>query len=104
MRMKKSIMDIITENATNERLDAILNQDKMFAGLQEKIDRTIEVFNGLNLTKEQRRAVDRMVSAHTESGAYYSAMAYRQGFKDCAELMAEIFTGSDEGIRENELF
>ena len=89
--MHKGIMDIITEQATNERLDALLRRDKAFTELQKKLDYAIQEFDELNLTKVQRQIVDEMVSAHTESGAYYSAMAYKQGFRDCAEFLAEVF-------------
>lgn len=89
--MCKSIMDIITEQATNERLDALLRRDKTFVELQKRLDYAIQAFDELNLTKVQSRIVDEMVSAHTESGAYYSAIAYKQGFRDCAEFLAEIF-------------
>lgn len=95
-------MDIITEHATNERLDEILTQDKAFAELQGKIDHLIEELNVLNLTDEQRKTVDDMVSAYTESGAYYSAAAYKQGIKDCANLAIEIFYKKDNCIQEKE--
>jgi len=38
------------------------------------------------MAKEERQAVDLLISAYTESAAYYSAAAYRYGFKDCAAL------------------
>lgn len=95
-------MDIITEHATNERLDEILAQDKAFAELQGKIDRLIEELNVLNLTDEQRKTVDDMVSAYTESGAYYSAAAYKQGFKDCANFAVEIFDDKADHIQGKE--
>ncbi len=91
MCMEKSVMDIITEQATNERLDTLLMQDKAFVRLQKKIDSAARAYDRLVRTKEQRLAVDRMVSAYTESGAYYSAMAYKLGFLDCADFLAEIF-------------
>lgn len=99
MHIKESIMDIITEHAMNERLDAILAQDKVFVGLQEKIDHLIEEFNRLNLTDEQRTIVDDMISAYAESGAYYSAAAYKQGFKDCANFAVEIFDDKADHIQ-----
>lgn len=87
---EKSILDIITEYAVNERLDAVLLRDQDFLYLQEKIEEQMEAFDSLGLSKEERDAVDRLVCAHTESEAYYSAAAYRFGFKDCAEMLSEI--------------
>lgn len=86
----KSILDIITEHAANERLDALLLDDEEFVGLQKKIDEAAHELEGMGLTKEQRSGVDRMVSAYTESAAYYSLAAYRQGFHDCGALLIEI--------------
>lgn len=48
-------MDIITEQATNERLDALLRRDKTFVELQKRLDYAIQAFDELNLTKVQSR-------------------------------------------------
>ena len=87
---EKKIMDLITEYALNERLDAVIFCDQEFLSLQKKIDEQIEVFDSLGLSKEERQVVDQLISAHTESEAYYSAAAYRCGFADCASLLCEI--------------
>ena len=87
---EKSILDIITEHAVNERLDAILFRDQKFLSLQKKMDERTEVFDKLDLSKEVQQVVDQLISTHTESSAYYSAAAYRYGFKDCVSLFCEI--------------
>lgn len=87
---EKSILDMITEQAVNERLDAVLFCDQEFMFLQKKIDEQIEAFDSLGLSKEERQTVDRLIAAHTESDACYSAAAYRYGFKDCASFLCEI--------------
>lgn len=87
---EKSILDIITEHAVNKRLDAILFCDQEFMFLQKKIDEQIVAFDSLGLSKEDRLVVDQLISAHLESEAYYSAAAYRYGFKDCVSLFGEI--------------
>lgn len=84
---EKSILDLITEHAVNERLDAFLFCNSDFLALQEKIDEETAVFDGLGLSKEARQAVDRLISAYTESAAYHSAAAYRLGLKDCAAML-----------------
>ena len=88
--MSKSMLDLITEHAVNERLDALLFCDPNFLSLQEKIDEETEVFDSLGLSKEARQAVDRLISAYTESAAYHSAAAYRLGLKDCAAMLSGI--------------
>lgn len=96
--MSKRILDLITEHAVNERLDAIIFRDQEFMSLQKKLDEQIEAFDSLGLSKEERQMVDQLISAHTESEAYYSAAAYRLGFKDCASFLCEIgLTGKGWG-------
>ncbi len=88
-RKEKSILDIIAEHAVNERLDAILFHDPDFQRLERRIGKEMEAFSRLGLSKKERQTVDRLITAHTENGAYYSAAAYLQGFKDCASLLKE---------------
>ncbi|MBP3476655.1 MAG: hypothetical protein J6K48_10095 [Lachnospiraceae bacterium] len=88
--MSKRIMGLITEHAINERLDAILLRDRDFLALQEKINEEMAVFDSHDLSKEERKAVDRLICAYTGSAAYHSAAAYRCGFKDCASFLCEI--------------
>lgn len=86
----ESLFNELVGMATNERLDNILNKDKGFLEVQEKAARAIKLFEELELTEEQQLIVDRMVSAHNESGAYYGRMAYKQGVYDCVELLKEM--------------
>lgn len=86
---EKSILDIIAEHGANERLDAILFRDPEFQKLECKIGKEMGAFSRLGLSKKERRTVDMLLSANAESGAYYSAAAYLQGFKDCASLLKE---------------
>ncbi len=88
--MPKNILELITEQAVNERLDAVLLRDQDFLYLQEKIDEQMEVFEGFGLSMEARQAVDWLISAYTESAAYHSAAAYRFGLKDCAAILCGI--------------
>lgn len=86
----ESLFNELVGMATNERLDNILNKDKGFLEVQEKAARAIKLFEELELPEEQKLIVDRMVSAHNESGAYYGRMAYKQGVYDCVEILKEM--------------
>ncbi|MDE5598513.1 MAG: hypothetical protein K2J04_11890 [Lachnospiraceae bacterium] len=88
--MKKSIFNIMEEYSINEGLDNISLQDEEYIKIQDKIAAQREEFDRLNLTKEQCLIVDRLLSAHTESGAVYGKLAYRKGFQDCAALLLEM--------------
>lgn len=85
----KSVLDIIAEHAVNERLNVLLFRDPDFQKFERKIGKEMEAFSRLSLSKKERQTVDRLICAHTENGAYYSAAAYLQGFKDCASLLKE---------------
>lgn len=50
--MDKSILDILTDNALNERLNGVLLQDEEYQGIQEEIEGLEEEFNELRLPKE----------------------------------------------------
>ena len=98
--MDKNIFDVITEYAVNERMDGILLQDSEYQRIQREMDELIEKFHELNLSKEQNLLVDKLVSAHTESGCYYGRVAYQKGMRDCVSLllnMGLIKDGKEEG-------
>lgn len=88
--MEDSILEMITEYATNERLDDIILEDGRYADIQVEIDRLAEELDGLDLTQEQKRVVDDLIAANIASGCCCTRMAYQQGFKDCATFSREI--------------
>ncbi|MBP3477338.1 MAG: hypothetical protein J6K48_13650 [Lachnospiraceae bacterium] len=90
MAEEKDIFEIIIENSVNERMDNILLENEEYIKIQNKIDEQIERFNELDLDREQRLVVDRLVSFYTESGALYGRMTYKQGFMDCVSLLQKI--------------
>lgn len=61
---ERSVFEVITDYAVNERIKILL------------------LFEELNLDKEQRLIVDRLVSLHTESGALYGRVTYQQRCRD----------------------
>ena len=88
--MRKSIFEVITEYAVNEGLSDTLQQDNKYMQIQKKLDDLTREFDALELSKEQRLLVDKLISSYNENGAYYGAICYQQGFRDCALLLVEI--------------
>lgn len=88
--MGSNIFNIMADYSINEGMDSILLQNEEYMEMQNKIEEQMMQFDKLNLTKEQCLVVDRLISAHTESGAIYGKMAYKQGFQDCAALLLEM--------------
>ena len=87
---EKNIFDIIREHSINDGLDEIILQNEEYIQSQQKINEQADQLDKQDFTKEQRLLIDRLVSAHTESGALYGKMTYRQGFRDCAFLLREM--------------
>ena len=88
--MDKNVFEILMDNAVNDRLDNILLQDSEYQQVQNKISNLTKQLDKLELTKEQKIIVDRLISSHNESGCCYGRMAYQQGFRDCALLLREM--------------
>lgn len=88
--MEKTIFDVMAGYSINEGMDSLLLQNEKYIKIQDKIETQKERFDSLNLTKEQCLIIDRLIAAHTESGAVYGEMAYKQGFRDCAALLLEM--------------
>lgn len=88
--MEKSIFEILTENAINERLGDVLLYDAGYQRTQRKFDKLLDEFEATGLSKEQRLAVDRLISAQNEIGSCYGRITYHQGIIDCALLLVEI--------------
>lgn len=88
--MEKSIFDILTENAINERLGDVLLYDAGYQRTQRKFDKLLEKLETMGISKEQRLAVDRLISAQNEIGSCYGRITYHQGIIDGASLLVEI--------------
>lgn len=62
--MEKDIFEILTEYAINKRLDAVLLKDQEYQEAQKEISSLTEEFKQLELPKEQRLIVDRLMSSY----------------------------------------
>lgn len=87
---EKSIFDVIAGYSVNEGLDKVLRQNTDYVKIQKNIDEQAEQLDSQNFTREQRLLIDRLVCAHTESGAFYGRITYKQGFLDCISLLREM--------------
>ena len=87
---EKSIFDVIAGYSVNEGLDKALRQNTEYVKIQKSIDEQSEQLDSQDFTREQRLMIDRLVCAHTESGAFYGRVTYKQGFRDCISLLREM--------------
>ena len=89
--MEESFLDVVTDNALNERFDKIILQNEKYNQLQEKIEGLSGEYDSLALQDEQKLVINKLIAAHTEIGTCFAYAAYRQGFKDCANLFKEVY-------------
>lgn len=88
--MDESILKLIMEYAANERLDDIMLGDEEHMAIQKEVDENQERLDGMNLSKEQKMAVDDLTASYIALGVCHARLAYQQAFKDCAALLREI--------------
>lgn len=94
--MDKDVFDVITDYAVNEAVNDVLLKSDEYKQIQDKIDSLTDELDELNLPKEQRALIDRLISSYNENSALYGRTTYQQGMKDCASLLLEMGLIKDE--------
>ena len=87
---ENGLLEIIAAHRTMTDLDEILKKDKYYREAMVEEQRTSDIMDSLNLTSEQRKAVDRVITAYNQCGAAYGAVAYRFGMEDGVRLCVEM--------------
>ena len=87
---KNGLLEIIAAHRTMDDLDALLQKDKDYQeALAEEKDAS-EQMDAAGLTNEQKKVVDRVITAYNHCGAVYGAVAYRFGMQDSVRLLKEL--------------
>lgn len=86
----KNIFDVLVSYSVDEGINEDLLHHEEYMEIQKKIDERTEEVDRQGFTEEQQMMIDRLVCAHTESGAFYGRVTYKQGFRDCASLLQEM--------------
>lgn len=87
--MDKDVLEIITENLTNERLDQIIVQTEEYREAEQKEKQLSEIFEKM-LDKEQRKAFNQYQTAENSRIATYIALSYQQGMKDVVNIFLSL--------------
>lgn len=87
--MEKRVLEIITENLTNERLDDIVQGVEEYRQAEQETNRAINILEGM-LEHEQQKALDIYLSAENHRASVYSKISYRQGMKDILALLVSL--------------
>lgn len=84
-----TIMDIITRERINGKLDQLLNEDKDYKKICLKYEKYCELLDEENLSKHQQKIVYRLLDTANESSARYGKLAYKLGFQDGFQMIQE---------------
>lgn len=87
--MGKDVLEIITENLTNKRLDQIIVQTEEYREAEQKEKQLSEIFEKM-LDKEQRKAFNQYQTAENSRIATYIALSYQQGMKDVVNIFLSL--------------
>lgn len=84
------LLEIIATHRTVADLDELLQTDKYYQDALAEEQSASDIMDSLSLTLEQKKAVDRVITAYNECGAAYGAAAYRFGMEDGVRLRVEM--------------
>ncbi len=87
---KNGLLEIIAAHRTVKDLDELLKRDKLYQEALAEEQSASDIMDSLNLTSEQKKAVDRVITAYNECGAAYGAVAYRFGMEDGIRVRMEL--------------
>lgn len=89
MNHAKSVLNILIDNCTNERLDAIVFANEDYKEIKKQASNSFQALLD-SLTPEQ----DRLFNAYTVNentlSALYARLAYEQGQRDIIELLKSL--------------
>lgn len=83
------LLNVLVESGI-KKLDLVLQEDEEFINLQNETEEATKNYDALDLDRNAKLIIDRMVSAYNSEGAYYGEVAYRLGILDCVELLKEL--------------
>ena len=89
-KREENLLDILAEERIHKCLENALDKNELYQSAQKEVDGTISELEKAGLSRDQSKAVDKVISATNASGAAYGATAYRQGLYDGIKLMLEV--------------
>lgn len=90
--MMQDVLDTLTENLTNERLDSIVQQNSEYLETAGRVEKCLSELEKIGRNeKEAQKIIDNYDVAVHEESALLIKLAYQQGFKDCANLFKEVY-------------
>ena len=89
--MVKDILNILTDNLTNERLDNIVQQNNNYKEVMKRVNSALLDLEKMDSnTKDMQDIIEKYDSVVHEESALYARLAYQQGMKDLAKFMLSL--------------
>lgn len=87
----KDILNILTDNLTNERLDNIVRQNSNYKEVMKRVHSALLDLEKMDSNiKDMQNIIEKYDSVVHEESALYARLAYQQGMKDLAKLMLSL--------------
>ena len=96
---KDEMINLLTENALNERLDKLILQNTKYIEIREKVHSLLDELERIDSSKSVQSTIDKYDSAVHEESALYAYFTYQQGLKDMFNLIMSL-QNRDENIEE----
>ena len=90
MEKTKSLLDLLVRLRTYKALDRAAEKNRNYRATLKEQDKAYDELQKAGLDREQKRIVDRAISAANDCGAAYGAVAYELGLQDGIKLMSEL--------------
>ena len=89
MKKTKSLLDLLVRLRTYKVLDRAAEKNRYYRTTLKEQDKAYDELDKAGLSREQKRIVDKALSALNANGAAYGKVAYRLGLHDGIRLMSE---------------
>ena len=86
----KRLLDLLVRLRTYKALDRAAEKNRYYRATLKEQDKAYDELQKAGLDREQKRIVDRALSALNANGAAYGKAAYRLGLHDGIQLMSEV--------------
>ena len=90
MKKTKSLLELLVRLRTYKVLDRATEKNRYYRTTLKEQDKAYDELDKAGLSREQKRIVDRTLSALNANGAAYGKVAYRLGLHDGIRLMSEV--------------
>ena len=87
---ENGLLEIIAAHRTMTGLDELLKKDKVYQEALAEEQEASDQMEDMDFTKDQKKVVDRVITAYNQCGAAYGAAAYRFGMEDSVRLLKEL--------------